>query len=207
MTVRDIKQVQRQICPVTVDDTLEADLVGWLVAQAQAHDLTTLLAHADDGVIWGEMRQKQLLTSGDVFSEPDVSPPLRALTLQQARLFGPAAELLLWRTEGGWQARLVTDDVGDEVECFDEWQILWGTRCEGSRDGFTLVADGAQGLRHAPPVRVDVRLFDPGENRRPLRLQVRHYLETDTESGLLRVTLSRLVQVTDETQVRKEQER
>jgi CRISPR-associated protein (TIGR03984 family) len=132
---------------------------------------------------------------------------LRALTLQQARLVGPAAELLLWRTEGGWQARLVTDDVGDEVECFDEWQILWGTRCEGSRDGFTLVADGAQGLRHAPPVRVDVRLFDPGENRRPLRLQVRHYLETDTESGLLRVTLSRLVQVTDETQVRKEQER
>ena len=41
-----------------------------------------------------------------VFAFPEVSPKLRAKTLQQARLFGSDAEVLLWRDgDGAWMAR------------------------------------------------------------------------------------------------------
>lgn len=59
------------------------DFVGreieWLVNQAKQYSLPWFLAHADDGVIWGEIRTGRLALSGDVFDQ--VSPKLRALTL------------------------------------------------------------------------------------------------------------------------------
>ena len=206
MKIRQIDDIQRQVQPVALDATFEDSLADWLVGQAQDHSLITMLAHAADGVIWGRVEQGQLITSRDAFPDQDVSPVLRLLTLQQLRLFGPDAELLLWRADGGWRSRLIVDGVGEIVEFYDEWQILWGTRREAVRDGFTLVADGALGHSHAPPVEISESLFAPDENRRPLRLQMRHYLETNPNSGLLRVALSRLVEVTDETQSRKEQD-
>jgi CRISPR-associated protein (TIGR03984 family) len=205
MKIRQIDEIQRQVQPVTVVAAFENGIADWLVGQAQDHSLTTMLAYADDGVIWGKIDQGQLLTSRDAFPGKDISPPLRPLTLQQIRLFGPNAELLLWRAESEWQARLIVEGTGEKTEFFDEWQILWGTRREAVQEGFTLVADGALGHRHAPPVEVSDGLFTSDENRRPLRLQVRHYLESAPDSGLLRVALSRLVRVTDETQVGKEQ--
>jgi len=206
MKIRQIKEIQRQVQPVTVEAAFENSVADWLVRQAQDYGLTTMLAHADDGVIWGRIEQGRLLTSRDAFPEENVSPVLRALTLQQVRLFSPEAELLLWRANGGWQARLIVDGAGEAVEFFDEWQILWGTRCEAIQEGFTLVADGALEHRHAPPVGLSDSSFASDENRRPLRLQVRHYLETDPDSGLVRVALSRLVRVSDETQIGKEQD-
>lgn len=206
MKIRQIKDIQRQVQPVTVEATFENGVADWLVRQAQDHGLITMLAHADDGVIWGRVEQGRLLTSRDALPEENVSPVLRALTLQQVRLFSPDAELLLWHTDGKWQARLIVDGAGEAVEFFNEWQILWGTRCEAVQDGFILVADGALEHRHAPPVELSDSLFASDENRRPLRLQVRHYLETDPNSGLVRIALSRLVRVTDETQIGKEQD-
>jgi len=206
MKIRQIDDIQRQVQPVALDATFEDSLADWLVSQAQDHSLITMLAHADDGVIWGRVEQGQLITSRDAFPDQDVSSVLRSLTLRQLRLFGPNAELLLWRADGGWRSRLIVDGVGEMVGFFDEWQILWGTRREAVRDGFTLVADGALGHNHAPPVEIGEDLFASDENRRPVRLQVRHYLETNPDSGLLRVALSRLVGVTDETQIGKEQD-
>lgn len=205
MKIHQISEIERQIQPVTVDSTFQDDIAAWLVDRANEHALTTMLAYADDGVIWGKVEQGNLLTSRDTFPQAQVSPALRPLTLQQLWLFGPQAELLLWCADDQWQARLIVEGAGTTSEFFDEWQILWGTRCEMVQSGFTLVADGALEHRHAPPIEIAADLFSPDEDRRPLRLQVRHYLETTPDTGLLRVHFSRLVRVTDETQIGKEQ--
>jgi CRISPR-associated protein (TIGR03984 family) len=122
-------------------------------------------------------------------------PALRAATLQQARLFAPHAEMLLWRDgDNAWHARLIRDLPSDEStaaaawhDAFDEPQLLWGTHGRHLPGGFTLLADGAQGLRHAVPMALPLGL---GGAATPPRLVVRHYLNTD---GFARVVASRLV--------------
>jgi CRISPR-associated protein (TIGR03984 family) len=179
----------------------EEDLAAWVLAQAGELKLGTLLAHADDGVIWGQVRDDGLHLSGQYF--PQVSPPLRAATLQEARLFGAPGELYLWQDEaGGWGARLVVDGAGQEIETFDEYHMLWGTQREDEAGGFTLVRDGERGQRHAPPLGADSLSFDQGRQRRPLRLQVRHYLAPDEDTGLAAVRISRLVALLPDTEVK-----
>ncbi|WP_297029166.1 CRISPR-associated protein Csx19 [Thermogutta sp.] len=186
---REIESHPAVVEPIT--DCSISDVKVWLQTQAVQHNLRWLLAHADDGVIWGELRNGQLVTSESV--APEVSPPLRAETLQQVRLFATRAELLLWRDgDNRWHARLIRDAGHGEKPTFtdaiDEPQILWGTDPQPLANGFTLMSDGAQGLRHAVPLDVRGR-FD--ESSRPLRLWVRHYLQDD-ESGFTRIVASRL---------------
>mgnify|MGYP000051418742 CR=1 FL=1 len=152
-----------------------------LAELARQYRLRWLLAHADDGVIWGEVRDGRLHLSCDVF--PSISPPLRAITLQQVRLFGPEAELLLWKDENGWRARIIQDRSGND-EGYDETYLLWGTTIEKWQDGFALLREGREGLRHAPPLPENVHL--------PVRLRVRHYLAYDPD-GQACVAYSRLV--------------
>lgn len=191
--------MEREIvrCEYTIEEIrdvggLADDPATWLVRQGKEHDLTTLLAHACDGVIWGRMNGARLVVSHEVFN--DVSPELRPETLQQARLFSDRAELLAWRDgEGEWQARLLRDGEGaGDRWCFDEPQILWGDDQEGdSMHGFTCVTDGQQGLRHVVPL---TEIPFTGSGERPLRLGVRHYLEAD-EDGMLTIVHSRLTGV------------
>ena len=181
----------RDVDPAFADDPKAT----WLVRQARAHELTTLLAHADDGVIWGRVIGGQLALSSQAFI--DVSPPLRVSTLQQVRLFGKQAELLVWRDGNReWRARLLRDEEGvsDDQWRFDESQLLWGDHQEGkSVNGFTLVADGQQGLRHAVPLPARDIHFGPS-GWHPLRLKVRHYLARD-EDGVLVIVQGRLVEL------------
>ncbi len=157
------------------------DLKKWLTE----YNLTYLLAHADDGIIWGYFKDGELVTSGDVFSQ---CAKLRLSTLQQCRVFGEKAEVMLWKVGQNWKARLVKDD--NKPECLpDEHQILWGTQVDKESNEFTLVSDGSQGLRHAVPL---TGITFKAKDSRPLRLQVRHYIEYD-ESGVARIYLSRLV--------------
>lgn len=182
---RKILEHSFSITPVEVGTGFADDPAGWLAKKAVAHGLTTLLAHADDGVIWGRMDGGRLALSSNAF--PEVSPPLRAVTLQQARLFGERAELLLWRDgDKQWRARLL-DDHGTAQQgwCFDEPQLQWGDHAEAEKDGFTLVAEGQEGLRHAVPLPADGIPFDPQGNWHPLRLGVRHYLERDEDGSLI----------------------
>lgn len=179
--------------PVDASD-VDADLDGWLSRQAAALGLSWLLAHADDGVIWGRWDGSRLETSHEV--APSVSPPLRAATLQTARLFAPHAELLLWRTEGSWLVRSIRDMNGDGAqlrEAYDEEQILWGTH--GTRipkTEFVVMSDGRQGLRHAVPLPAAA---GDHSSKRPLRLRLRHYIQDDA-TGFARVAVSRLVDLT-----------
>jgi CRISPR-associated protein (TIGR03984 family) len=194
--MREICACLWRIEEVEVDPGFAEDAAAWLAGQARPRGLHTLLAHADDGVIWGRLDGQKLELSSTVFGT-EVSPPLRPETLQQARLFGQAGELFVWKgRDGEWQGRLLTDEIREDGDrlCFDEPQILWGDRPVGDpQGGFTLVADGQQGLCHAVPL-TDIPFGKP--QVRPLRLGVRHYVEVDERSsGMPRVTHSRLTGV------------
>lgn len=174
---------------VTVDDAFLTDPRKWLAAFARA-EMPWLLAHADDGVIWGRWESKGMLKlSSDVFADPNQYPAiavkLSAQTLQQARVFGPAGELLAWRSENGFAARLIEDGSQLPLDALhDEKHLLWGPGTGEIREGFALLQEGQQGLQHAPPK-------SPPANGR-LALIVRHYVDYD-DQGQAYISLSRLV--------------
>jgi CRISPR-associated protein (TIGR03984 family) len=175
---------------IAADDTFVTDPRQWLASYAR-EDMPWLLAHADDGVIWGQREGDGTLSlSSDAFADPNRHPaiavPLRAQTLQQVRVFGPGGELLVWRTQNGFAARLIEDGPQPPPDALpDEGYLLWslGGIVE-TREGFTLLQEGQQGLRHALPITPPIR-------SRPA-LVVRHYLDYDDE-GQAYVCLSRLV--------------
>jgi CRISPR-associated protein (TIGR03984 family) len=115
------------------------------------------------------------------------------LTLQQCHIFGETGEILLWQTDRGLQARLIQDNNVAE-ESLDENQILLGTQGT-EKNGFTLLSDGQQGLKHAVPL-TGIK-FDSQEKtqHRPVHLIVRHYIKYN-EAGVARIFLSRLVSLT-----------
>lgn len=163
----------------------EANPRDWFSAQAAKRGLTCFLAHADDGVIWGKVEDGQLSLSGEVFAE--VAVELRAVTLQQARLFGDRGELLVWRGENGnWHGRYLHDDAASHSDILEEKHRLWGKAAgqAARQGGFTLMRDGAQGMLHAPPL---------GSGERAV-LCVRHYVTYDGQ-GQAYIALSRLVKV------------
>ncbi|MBD2200670.1 MULTISPECIES: type III-D CRISPR-associated protein Csx19 [Calothrix] len=171
------------------------DIRTWLEVPASQYKLKFLLAHAEDGVIWGKFQDRNLITADSIFSE---FAKLRKLTLQQCRIFGESSEVMLWKTDEGFKARLIQDEKNTEF--IPENQILWGTQAKTISDGFTLVSDGSQGLCHAVPL-VDIN-FDANQKlHRPLRLCVRHYIHNDEETGLARIYLSRLVNLTTEKEL------
>jgi CRISPR-associated protein (TIGR03984 family) len=201
----------------TVTGEALADLRQWLQEQAQTRNLQWLLAHADDGIIWGCIdAQGQLLLSRtaleaqqqynrdyghenlEITTALQVCPVLRIETLQQARLFAAHAELLLWRDgDNAFHARLIQDSAtaedADWLEAFDEAWMLWGTHGLPLPHGFTLWRDGAQGLRHVIPWPMRI---DREAQTEPPHLIVRHYLAR--EEIFARVVISRLVVFTEE---------
>ena len=155
-------------------------LPAWLEAAAEAGSYTYLLAHADDGVIWGRFDGGTLHLCGEAF--PEVAVKLRVETLQQVRLFGENGELFVWRAGDGFEQRCVLDS--DYQESYTETYRLWG-EVERSKDGFSLMVEGKEGLRHAVPEK-----FDTGAR---VVLCVRHYIEDSDDQAA--VVNSRLVSV------------
>ena len=182
----EIKETKYLVETVTVPVDFGGDIKTWL-EQANTHNFRWLLAHADDGVIWGDVRDDGLHLSTSLFG-----PELRAKTLQMARLFGEIGELYLWKSDDGWSARLVIEGEGHTKEYYDECQLLWGTDVEETDDGFVLLRHGAEGLRHAPPIHeADIKL--PLQHK-PLRLNIRHFVDYDKD-GQAYVKFSRLISV------------
>ncbi len=66
----------------------EEDITAWFLNQPSVGSQSWLLAHAEDGIIWGTIDDHHLLLSSDAF--PTISPSLRTFTLWEARLFGEA---------------------------------------------------------------------------------------------------------------------
>lgn len=180
-----------------------ADPNGWLIRAApglSADGRCYLLAHTERGVVWGLLTgagtsTAALTTSDNVFGARAGAATLDPALLWELRLFGSLGEVHLWHADGGWAASVTSDGGQLGPTIIEEQQVLWGDRADDSRDGFTLLADGSEGLRHAVPVKVTESAFAPRAKdkpaRRPVRLVVRHYLEHDAY-GNARIARSRL---------------
>ncbi|HAJ36715.1 MAG TPA: TIGR03984 family CRISPR-associated protein [Chloroflexi bacterium] len=161
----------------------QVDLV-WLGEQADEHGLRWLLVHADDGINWGERRARRWVLSHDV--APEIAPAFVPEHVQQVRLFDEAGELLIWREGKAWRGRWLTET--SESETTDVVHLLWGVETEPLQNGFVLLNEGAEGLRHAPPA--VKQHFDPAQER--AALHIRHHLAYD-DSGQVYIRVSRLV--------------
>lgn len=168
----------------------------WLGEQAKT-DGPFLLAHADDGVIWGKWADGRLQIAHEVAQNTPaagISPALRGVTLQQAFVFGPGGEVGLFHDElGVWQARKIVDPDAEDI--IPEVQLLRGDEAKlALPHGFTHIRDRRQqGLDQIIPIDVTQQDFDQ-EGRYP-RLRVHHLLDYDESSGEARIALSRLVNV------------
>lgn len=187
---RKIKTGSRQLQPFKTTD-VGSDPVAWLHTQAKPEML--LLAHADDGIIWAKVvvgddgKADFLFPANNLIAQAT----LRTETLLMARLFNSKQEIFLWRVaEDAWCARRLSDGEGESCEYYEESQVLWGTIVEQYEGGFACVTEGAQGMRHAPPLDIGKQDWN---NQHHLRLNVRHYL--CNEDGWLRVCYSRLVKL------------
>jgi len=153
------------------------ELEKWIAEQLKNYG-DTLLAFADDGVIWGKLQKGELKTAPN-------APALSELTLQQASIFGTDCEVRLFRDEkGGWQAvRLVDAD-----DWFAESQVLWGNEAKGSaEDGFIYASEYRAGI---PGQWLPLSAtFDP---KQCARLEVHHQVQVDNETGEARIVASRL---------------
>ena len=168
-------------------------LYSWLEEQAKSYQLPYLLGHAEDGVIWGRFDNGSLTTAENVFYQPEFKvdfPKLRLLTLQQCRVFGENGEVFLWQSGAKWKWRFIGGPNEDKIP---ESQILWGTNGI-KRGNFTLLSDGSQGLKHAVPF-ADIEL-NGDRLVKPVRLLVHHYIKYEEGTGLARIYLSRLVDLT-----------
>jgi len=171
-----------------------------------AAELRWLLAHCTDGVTWGRRDgdDGQWQLGSSVFGE--LCPPISLENLLELRLFGGRGELLLWRDEGedqpAFRGRWLVDvpsegRARDDDPCRPacEERILLGNQQLGSSGGFTRVGDGT-GREQAVPLDGPAGDFGTREQpKMPLRFAVRHYFETDEETGAVRVAASRLVDV------------
>jgi len=159
-------------------------------AVPEPRGLRWLLATCHDGVAWGVVREGSSALSSEAF--PEVSPVPERTSLLELRLFGPAAEVRLWRTGEGFAGCRIEDapdpalDGSPGAPKRESW-LLVGDLVREVRDGFSLLS-GTAGKRQAVPVEVDERRQT---QELPLRLEVCHHLEEDEESGAVRVVLTR----------------
>jgi len=168
-----------------VETQPESDLAvcAWLAAQVDEQH-PTLLAFADDGVIWGRKVNGSLKTCHDIDNK--MGPELRGETLQEAFVFGAAEEIRLFRDElGNWKALRVMD--GENV--IKESQILWGDELVGiSQDGFSRIKDNSKGIPDQL-VPLEVKALAAQDC---IRLDVHHLVEINQNTGEARIALSRL---------------
>lgn len=185
-------------CRISVlDEAACRRYLAWLAGETDRPDgadgVAWALGHFDDGVTWGRWDRETTswATCHDV--APDVSPEIRAATLQELRLFGDDREVLIWRTPMGLRGREVTetDDLKEEAALAptNESRVLRGSQVRAVlENGFSHVKD-LTGARQVLPIQVT----DEQLRSQRVRLTVRHYFERDDGTGAVRVALTRLV--------------
>lgn len=161
----------------------QTDLLEAVLKAVDRDGLRYALAHCDDGVVWGRRQENEqwAWSSGIVAA----SPAIRLQTLQQARLFGPQTEVLIWRDGAGWRARAIVEVEGEgegrESECLSESYLLWGGPPGDASGDFLPLLEAGHGFQHAPPAEI----------ARAGRVAVRHYVDFDS-NGCARIAASRL---------------
>jgi hypothetical protein len=160
--------------------------LNWLSGSGpppETHGVRFALAHSDSGVTWGYLDEQQQWKLGTAV-DPGLCPVPTAKSLHELRLFGNAAEVLIWRSDDELQGRILADDgIGFDVSAplcpMNEGRRLRG-ECREMRDSFKRYVD-AGGAQHLAPE------FFPEE------FSVRHYFEQDLATGAVRIAATRLV--------------
>ncbi len=180
MSIRPIYKIKDCHTSCQEIDTV-TNLDSWLEDEAAQHEqigLEYLIAFALDGLFWGHLDDGK-------WAKKSASTEWNEEYVQEVRLFGEDDEIHLWRVGDQWHGRRIDDRSGDDfLEMIDDQYILWGDTAEKQEDGFTLLADGQQGLRHWLPELIAT------EHLASLRLTVRHYLAAENVAHII---ASRLV--------------
>ncbi len=173
----------------SLDDELCRQWLDWLIQSgpcpSQTHRFEYALAHCDSGVTWGywDAGRDRWRLSCEVDS--DLSPGPEQGTIQELRIFGPTAEVLIWTGDEGLRGRVLADDEADapadrSLRPLDEGRRLRGEPHPGAVEaGFIRYADPG-GSQHLAPESF------------PRSFSVRHYFEQDMETGAVRIAASRL---------------
>lgn len=179
------------------DDTVVAE---WLEAQMEEGVRPFLLAHTDDGVVWGRWDGNGLLTSYQVAAKTDskgISPPLNSIMLQQAFIFGEQSEVRLFHDElGDWSAKEIQGSPGPDT--IVESQLLIGDTVirEWPQQQFTHLQDKIQqGLDQIVPLSITQTEIDDDTQPLRARLRIYHFVTYDNDTGEARIGLSRLAHV------------
>lgn len=160
-----IDQIQIQELDHKLD--LSSNEAFWVSVNqyTEQYKLKYFLSHQDDGVIWGVFENDWKLSAGR-----DPSPSFHLAALQNCRIFGPSAELFIWKNDRGIKSRLLVEGKGDSYEYSDRMQILFGDTVDESVGSFSLLREGGQGMLHFLPI--------PDANPR-VGLVIRTYIDYD----------------------------
>lgn len=159
--------------------------------------LNWALVHCDNGVTWGRFDAGAGIWRLGNLIVPEVSPSIRRESLHELRLFGETGEVLIWRMETSLQGRVLRDsdpasDPGDgsnPLRPSDDSRILRGAHVVAQcNHDFTHVGDRT-GAEQVLPLAVTAEQLRTGQ----VRLAARHYYESDSETGAVRIAATRLV--------------
>jgi CRISPR-associated protein (TIGR03984 family) len=174
------------------------DLLAWVVGNREApttDGVELLLAYCYDGVTWGRLDRDTGRWQLACVPFPDYAQKPREEKLLELRLFGPEFEILIWRQGRSFTGRTLRDHqcAQEYLRPIDESRILLADRLlEGPKGGFSRVGSPI-GAEQVVPVDVSEDVFQ--KSPWPLRLHARHYLESDDETGAVRIAATRLVKL------------
>jgi len=174
---------------------------AWLLGREKTSDLNEnfclALIFCTDGVIWGRLEDLKWKLSSEIF--PEICPKPSEEKILEFRIFGPQAEILVWRAEEAFRGRFLKDEKEKEPYTpLEETRVLVGNRLlEEARGGFSWIGS-PEGREQVVPMECSFEDFKDG--RWPLRLLLKHYFVQDEKTGGLRVAVSRLVDVYKEDQ-------
>ena len=156
-------------------------------------ELKWALLYTTEGVVWMKYESGKWVSAVDEFSE--IVPPLEEQYLVRAHIFGPEAEIRLWRRHDGLAAVSIVDDDSSDLPQWlrpaDQRLLLFGnTVLDATESGFSLIATRSGSRQVVPLPEESLQVSD--NFRRP-RLRVRQYFAQDPEYGLSIPQLTRLV--------------
>lgn len=183
---------------VVTADQADASL-NWLLSDASFpvdilpnvcwQELRWAVLQATDALVWGVFEDDAWRWATEQ-ADPDSTAPCRD-TLLEVRVFGPEAELLIWRTEDAFAGRILGEDEAPA-----------GLAPLERRARFLPVPDPSGRLigsirRTHDPAFVRRESGDGRTTVTPtgMGIHLRHYVEQDVETGVLRIAATRFVAV------------
>lgn len=178
------------------------DVQNWIKRECNFDKEAFILIFQDNGVIWGKFtpNNKSISLSCGMAAPESVENEL----FQQLYVFNQSGQIHVWKDSLGFHGTKIVDDIMEGIEeaTFDQSLYLWGTGVIEKKNGFSLLADGKQGMNHAVPIEdlTDDQFIDPKENdgtdeerSRKILLNIRNYIGYVKDNGAAYVKYHRLL--------------